>query len=370
MKLSRLCDQLQHIAPLALAEDWDNVGLLAGDPEQNIKQVLFTIDLTSAVLAEAKQKKVNLIVAYHPPLFEPMKKVLPGRGPSPHLYEVIRNRMAIYSLHTALDAVAGGINDVLAEIVGIADGQPLEATPTTTSHYKLIVFIPTADVERVSAAIFAAGAGVIGADARYTKCSFRTEGTGTFQCGADSNPTIGRPGSYEQVQECRFETVVPAGMLGQAIPAMIQAHPYEEVAYDLVPLAPPPATTGLGRWGDLEKPVNSKTLIENIKTALKVPVAGLIGPAKRQVRRAAVGAGSCGSIYQKVIQNGCDFYLTGELKHHHALALQEAGVTTLCVSHSNSERIILPQLARRLRKMCPGVTTMVSSKDRDPFTWQ
>jgi len=370
MKLSKICEVLEEIAPVGLAEEWDNVGLLAGDPEQTIRRILLTIDLTKAVLAEAKHQKTDMILAYHPPIWAPLKKVVAGEGGSPLLYEAIRGGMAVYAMHTALDVVTGGINDVLAGIVGIVNPQPLEEKEVETSRFcKLVVFLPESDLEKVSEAIFTAGGGKIGTESRYSKCSFRCRGVGTFQGDKASNPTVGQAGRFEQAEEIRLETVVPAAKLGAAVKAMLKAHSYEEAAYDVYPMLAALPEKGLGRFGELIKPIAVTSLVEKIKKSLKVKTAGLIGPQRRQVKRAAVGAGSCGSILRDVIRRNCDFYLTGDLKHHHALELQEAGVTTMCVGHSNSERIILTEVAAKLRKGCSGVAIKISRKDWDPIQW-
>jgi len=371
MKLHEIAEVLDQIAPPELAEGWDNVGLLAGDPQQQIKKVLLTIDLTAEVLAEAQAKKADLIIAYHPPIWESLKKIIAGRGPAPLIHQAIRANIAIYSPHTALDSVKGGINDLLAESVGIKNPQPLQPVESADSaNYKLVVFIPVAEVEKVSEAIFAAGAGNIGEAGKYSRCSFRAPGTGTFQCGPYSRPAIGKPGSFEQVEEIKFETIVPITKIPTVVKAMLAAHPYEEVAYDLIPLRNAPTATGIGRFGDLAKPVAIPALIEKIKKTFQVKVVGIIGPQKGRIKRAAVGAGSCGTLLRSVIANNCDFFLTGELKHHHALELQAAGITAVCLSHSVSERIILPRLAQRLQHQCKGIQVYLSRKDRDPFTWQ
>ena len=327
-----------------------------------------TIDLTKAVLAEAKQQQTDLILAYHPPIWDPIKKIVSGEGTTPLLYEVIRRGMAVYAMHTALDVVAGGINDVLAKIVGIVQPQTLESKAVETGGYcKLTVFLPESDLEKVSEAIFASGGGKIGAESKYSKCSFRCRGVGTFQGDETSSPRVGQAGRFEQAEEIRFETIVPRAKLGAAVKEMLKAHSYEEVAYDVYPLVETQPQKGLGRFGELDKPIAVPALVEKIKKSLQVKTAGLIGPQRRQVRRAAVGAGSCGNLLREVIRRNCDFYLTGELKHHHALELQEAGVSTMCVGHSNSERIILTDVAGKLRKNGSGLEVKVSRKDQDPI---
>ena len=369
MKLAEILPFFQSIAPLELAEDWDNVGLLTGDPVQEIKKVILTIDLTADVLAEAKSKKADLIMAYHPPIFSAIKRVLPGKGSSPLLYDVIRNGMAIYSMHTALDMAKGGINDLLAGIIGIQNPQPLDkASHKESNHYKVVVFVPVNEIETVSEAMFAAGAGVIGDNAKYTKCSYRVDGTGTFNCGAESNPSIGKPGSFEEVNEYRLETIVPKSKLNDVLNAMVQAHSYEEVAYDVYPLVQN-MTHGLGRFGDLAKSTAVTEIITEVKKQLKIDTVSLVGSEKTKVKKAAVGAGSCGCLIGDVIANGCDFFMTGELKHHDALQLQSAGVTTICTSHSNSERIILKRIAKQIKKEFKQIDAFVSTRDKDPFVF-
>jgi dinuclear metal center YbgI/SA1388 family protein len=367
MKLHDLVVLLDDLAPLELAEEWDNVGLLAGDPDQTVRRVLLTIDLTGDVLAEARKLKTDLILAYHPPIFEPLKTVVKDRGVSPLLYEVIRSGMAVYAFHTALDSVRGGVNDLLADVAGIADAQPLQSQGFAPEKMcKIAVYLPEYDLDKISSAIFKAGAGHID---NYSHCSFRAKGTGTFQGAAGTNPTVGKPGRLEQAPELRLESIVPVERLQECVAAMIAAHSYEEVAYDVYPLLHNRSHLGLGRFGDLKKPVSKKALIETVKKKLKVNTVGLIGPSSGQARRGAVCAGSCGSVLKHVIRNKCDFYLTGELNHHNALKLQEAGGTTVCVSHSNSERLVLRHVAKKLKPQCPGLQFTVSKRDKDPFTW-
>ena len=374
MKLTEVTQVLQGIAPLELAEDWDNVGLLAGDGGGSVRRIMLAIDMTAGVLAEARGKKVDLLVAYHPPIWEPLKRVVAGEGGGHEsgslIYQAIRSGVAVYAVHTALDCAAGGVNDVLADIVGIVDAEPLAGGEVQAGRmFKLVVFLPEGDLEKVSGAIFAAGAGHIGEQAKYSKCSFRCKGVGTFEGDAESNPTVGQAGRFEQADEVRLETVVPAERIGEVVRAMVKAHSYEEVAYDIVPVVRVTGATGLGRCGELAEPMGAGQLVEKIKRALKVKTAGVIGPTKRQVKRAAVCAGSAGTMLREVIKKGCDFYLTGELKHHHALELQAAGVTCVCAGHWASERVVLPVLARQIRQGCAGVSVTVSRSDADVFAW-
>jgi len=373
MNLRDMVQTLEEIAPLRLAEAWDNVGLLAGDPRQPVRRVLLTVDLTRAVLAEAKKTQAQLIVAYHPPIWEPLQHIVPGPGPSGLMLELVRNGLAVYAPHTAWDAARGGVNDLLAKALGLKEARVLQpAAPPAGppgDFCKLAVFVPEKDLPRVSEAIFAAGGGRISAASKYGKCSFRTRGTGTFFCGPRSRPTIGQRGKFEQVDEIKLETVVPRDRLGRAVAAMLAAHSYEEVAYDVYPMLDVPGDVGLGRVGELEPPATVPQLIGRIRRALRVKTVGLIGPRPGRLRRVAVAAGAAGSLVRQVIRQGCQFFLTGELNHHHALELREAGVTAACVGHSHSERLALPHLAALLRRRRPGLHVALSRADRDPFTW-
>ncbi len=368
MKVREIAHEVEKIAPLSLAQDWDNVGLLIGNSQKDVKNVLLTIDITNAVLAEAKRLRTDLIVSYHPVIWDGLKKITPD-GPTAVVYELIRRDIAVFSVHTALDAAVGGVNDALAEIVGIKDGKPIgDYVPNPAPDtYKLVVFVPVNSAGRVADAVFAAGAGALG---NYSNCAFAVSGEGTFLPLEGAKPAIGRKGKLERVPELRFETIVPAGRRDAVIAAMLKAHPYERPAFDLFKLHNDRSRFGLGRIGKLEKPIPLSRIIAAIKRQTGVKAIGIVGPERRLVKTAAVCAGSCGKIINQVITQHADLYLTGELKHHQALAAQEAGLTCLCLSHSVSERFILKNLAQQLKKRLREVTIRISKKDADPFTWK
>jgi dinuclear metal center YbgI/SA1388 family protein len=368
MKLNRIAELIQQITPLQLALDWDNVGILVGDKNQNVKNLLLTIDITKDVLAEAKRSKTDLIISYHPVIWDGLKTVA-AEGPGSIVYELVRAGISVFSIHTALDIAVGGVNDALAEMVGIKDGKPIgDYVPAPEEpKYKFVVFIPKPDVNKVAKAIFDAGAGHIG---NYSNCSFGAEGRGTFLPLDGARPAIGKKGKVESVDEIRFETIVPGQKLDAVIAAMKNAHPYEEPAFDCFRLYNDLNTYGLGRIGKLEKPAQLQTIIANIKKQTGAKAVGIVGKERRLVKSAAVCAGSCGKIINSVIASGADLYLTGELKHHQALAAQEAGLTCLCLSHTVSERFILKKFASQLKKKAKELIIKTSSKDADPFKWK
>ena len=368
MKIKDITEQIETIAPLKLAQGWDNVGLLIGDANRNVKNILLTIDITADVLAEARRTKTDLIISYHPLIWDGLKKII-TEGPTSVVYDLIRNQIAVFSIHTALDAATGGVNDGLAEIIGIKNGKPIGdyVDNPAGDNYKLVVFVPVTSVAKVSNAVFAAGAGAMG---NYSRCGFASQGTGSFLPLQGARPAIGKKGKLEKVEEMRFETIVPGDRLADCIAAMKKTHPYEMPAFDVIRLYDNAGKFGLGRIGQLEKPTRLNKIIERIKKYTGARAVGIVGNKNRLVKTAAVCAGACGKLINLVIAAGADCYLTGELKHHQALAAQEAALTCLCLSHTVSERFILKKFARQLQKLVKEVTIRISTKDADPFEWK
>jgi len=368
MKVDNIIKQIEQIAPPALAQDWDNTGLLVGGANQQVKNVLLTIDITEAVVDEAKKLKAGMIISYHPVIWDGLKQVT-ADGPGSIVYELARAGISVYSIHTSLDVVAGGVNDGLAEMVGIVDARPIGdyVQDETENSYKLIVFVPTAAINKVTNAVFEAGAGWIG---NYSHCGFKVSGRGSFLPRDGAHPAIGRKGKLETVEEIRFECIVPAAKLDVVLAAMKKAHPYEEPAFDVFKLCNPQDGLGLGRIGRLARPTSLSQIITKIKRQTGAKAVGIVGRAQRTVKKAAVCAGSCGKIINQVISQKAELYVTGELKHHQALAAQDANLTCLCLSHSVSERFILKKLAKQLQKQLKGVKITVSKKDADPFVWK
>ncbi len=361
MRVSDLVAVLEELAPTTDAEPWDNVGLLVGDPAREVCRVLLTIDYTDAVAEEAYATPCDMVIAYHPPIFQGLKHVTaPGL-----IFEAVRRGVAIYSPHTAFDVAEGGTNDVLGDLLGMTDRLPLRAAPAKDAYYKLVTFVPESAVEAVSAALFAAGAGQIG---KYSACSFRAPGTGTFFGESGSNPAVGIAGALATVAELRLETRLPIARVEDALRALRETHPYEEPAFDLIRLAPSPSRRGMGRIGALA-PVGRGELFARIKAGLGLAHLLVAGPTTGTVTRVAVSAGSCGDLYQDAIAKKAELYLTGEMRHHDALACARAGLTVVSTLHSNSERTALGGLEQSLRARCPGLDVLRSGADRDPFAF-
>ncbi len=360
-----LAEAMEAIAPTRLAEPWDNVGLLLGDPEADLAGgVLLTIDLTPAVLQEAKASRVAAVVAYHPPIFKGMKSVLAGSVDSGIVYEAARSGLALYSPHTALDVAPGGTNDVLADCIYLTDRTPLKPASPGEGEHKLVTFIPTDKADAVVDAVFAAGAGHVG---DYKEASFQSSGVGTFHGTDGTNPQYGQAGRRERVDELRVELLVPKGREAAVIAALKEAHPYEEVAFDLLRRAEVNDGVGLGRIGDFEEPVPRKVLIGRLRREIGIDHVLVAGPQSDEVQRVAVCAGSCGGeMLDLAAARGAELYVTGELRHHDALRAARLGMTAVCVLHSNSERCVLDRVAKTLAKEL-DVSVQVSEEDTDPF---
>ncbi len=332
---------------------------------------MLTIDLTEAVLEEAITARCEAIVAYHPPIFAPLKR-LANRSVSER---VIRRAAAadllIHSPHTALDAAPEGLNEWLISAAAAADergeSRPLVAAVEYRPHQsvKVVTLVPEAHLDAVRQAMAEAGAGRIGA---YEHCSFSAAGQGTFRGGEGSNPVVGQRGRLERVAEHRLEMVCGDRDLSGAIEALRAAHPYEEPAIKIQRLEPLPCgDAGQGRSLELKRPRRLGDLIEAFKRHLGVRGIDVAEGPVRSVRRIAVCAGSGGGILDAAIESGCDAFLTGELSHHRVLEANARGMAVLLAGHTNTERPYLPVLAGRLRKALPALEVRISRRDRHPL---
>ncbi len=370
MKLDRVLERLRALASESLAEPWDHVGLQVGDPDRPVRKALLCIDLTDAVLEEAVAKKASLIVAYHPPIFSPLEAVTTQHPKQRVIYHAVRRGIAIYSPHTALDAATGGVNDWLCDGLGPGRRRPIRPHPPATL-FKLVVFIPHAQADRLRAALSSQGAGVIG---DYTQCSFGTDGTGTFKGGRATNPTIGRRGRFETVSELRMEMVCPSDRLSAVVAALHRDHPYEEPAYDLYRLEPTPAqpsgshppSTGQGRVLTLDQPVTLKTLIQRAKNHLGVDHLDVSAPSlNRRVQVIGLCAGVGGALVSEA--GRIDAFLTGEMRHHDVLAAAASGTVVLLAGHTQTERGYLPVYRKRILAAGGGkIQWLVSRSDQPP----
>jgi dinuclear metal center YbgI/SA1388 family protein len=356
---------LNHFAPPATAAEWDNVGLLLGDIDAEVRAVMTCLTVTPASAAEAVEAGAQMIVTHHPILFRAVKRLTTGTAEGRMLLGLARAGVAVYSPHTAFDNCPGGINELLARRLGLTDLLPLRRQDGPR-QCKVVVFVPDADLGRVSDALFAAGAGRIG---QYSECSFRLAGTGTFFGSDATNPTVGQKGRREEVSEWRLEAVCPEEVVDRVVAALRRAHSYEEPAYDVYPLRPAPAAAGEGRVGRLPQPVPLRRFAENTRQALASGPVQVVGDAGRPVERVAVACGAAGEFLADAVRARADALVTGEVRFHDFLAAEAQGLALVLPGHYATERCGVEELAVRLRLEWPEVRVWASEKEKDPVSW-
>lgn len=358
-----IVDFLDRFAPSHLAADWDNVGLLLGDGSAPAERVMTCLTLTPHVAEEAIQSHVQLIVTHHPILFRPIQRMTSDTPGGHMLLSLIKAGVAVYSPHTAFDNAAGGINDSLARRLGLVEVVPLRRREGL-GRCKIVVFVPDADLARVSDAMFSAGAGHIG---EYSQCSFRLSGTGTFFGSDAAQPTVGQKGRREEVSEWRLEVLCPESKTEQVIAAMRGAHSYEEPAYDVYPLHP--ETIGEGRLGRLPKSHTLEQLARTAKTVLKAEHVQIVGDWSRSVERVALACGAGGEFLMDAVTAKAEVFLTGEVRFHDFLSAQSQGLALVLPGHYATERFGIEELAERLHQQFQELQVWPSKSETDPIRW-
>jgi dinuclear metal center YbgI/SA1388 family protein len=369
VQVGRVIQVLESVAPPEYAADWDNVGLLIGSPAWEAPRALLTVDLTWAVLREAIDSDCRMVVAYHPPIFEPMARLTDATPKQRIALEAARNGVAVYSPHTALDAAPGGVNDWLAEGLGRGDVRALQPQSVLPSseQCKLVTFCPADAADRLRSALATVGAGRIG---RYELCSFEIPGTGTFYAGEGTSPRVGRRGDLQRVDELRLEMVCPEASLALAVTTLREFHPYEEPPIEIYRLQPrPQRNVGAGRRVVLDEQLPLPALAERIKSLLSVDTVRVaVGDgAPRSYRTIGVCAGAGAPLRRAATEQGCELFLTGEMRHHDVLAAGAEGCTVVLAGHTSTERGYLPVLRGRLLEALPELDVSVSTRDAAPL---
>lgn len=371
LRVRDLASALAAIAPPSLAADWDNVGLLVGDPQAPCSRVLVTIDCTDDVLDEAIALQVGAIVAYHPPLFAPIRRVVSNDPSCATVFRAARSGIALLSPHTALDSVEGGVNDWLAAGLGDGTRRPLRHAQhlSGTESFKVVTFAPAQALERIRGAMSIAGAGRIG---DYSQCSQSSSVEGTFFGGASTHPRTGRAGRLERVSELRIEMVCGPRSLPATLAALRAAHPYETPAIEVHSLAAQPsARQGEGRLVHLAQGATARELAKRLKRHLPAGrVECALGTSDPTREHEVIGlcAGSGMSLCDLAVDSGATLFFTGEAKHHDLLAANRRGCAVLLSGHTVSERGYLPTLAQRLAPKVPGMSFAISQRDAHPLS--
>lgn len=338
---------LEELAPPELAEEWDRVGLQAGDPAWRVEKAITALTVTDDVIDQAARAGASLIVAHHPLIFRPLERIDPAGRVGRLVTRLIKEGIALIVAHTNLDSAAGGVNDGLAERLQLGDVSPLVPRAVAT-ELKLVTFIPHEHVERVREALAAAGAGVIG---RYSHCTFGVAGEGTFLPREGASPFVGAVGEIERVSEVRLEVVVARSLKGRVVQALKESHPYEEVAFDLYPLEPAIGeSAGLGRVGNLSRPMSTEEFAKFVKKVLSLDHVRLAGSDPGEVRRVAVVGGSGGGFLHAALAAGADALVTGDVDYHDADEARHLGLLVVDGGHFGTEKHVPVDLAHALQE--------------------
>ncbi|WKY43388.1 Nif3-like dinuclear metal center hexameric protein [Eubacteriaceae bacterium ES2] len=362
VKLDQIIKVLETSAPRKLAESWDNVGLMLGERNQEINRVLLTLDVTEAVIAEAIEKKVDLIISHHPFIFSGLKSLSCDSLKGRMIKSLIQNNIGVYSAHTNLDLAETGLNDYMGRMLGLNRMKPLEIF--TENYVKLVVFVPKTHASEILAALQISGAGAIG---QYDSCSFSTPGTGRFRPLEGANPFIGTANQIEAVDELRIEAIVREEALNQTISQLKSVHPYETMAYDVYPLKTRmDPRHGLGRIGTLSESYEPEQWIARIKEILDINILREAGKRPKRICEVALCTGAGIDLLSLAKSQKADVFITGDLKYHDGQRAEELGIWVLDAGHFATEKFAPDCFEEILTKAmlddCPTLIKALTAK--------
>lgn len=363
MKISELLAVIESYAAPELQEEYDNAGLITGNASWECRAALCALDVTPEVIKEARENNCNLIIAHHPIVFRGLKRITGRNYVEQVIIEAIKNDIAIYAAHTNLDNILLGVNGRIAEKLRLKNISILQ--PKNKMLRRLITFAPVDKAEEVRAAVFAAGAGHIG---KYSECSFNSEGTGTFKAGKGADPYVGDIGERHYEKETKIEIVYPFYLENQVVKALIDTHPYEEVAYDIFTMDNVHFGIGAGMIGELEEPCDEKTFLKFLKKTFK---AGGIRHTKltgRPVKKLAVCGGTGSFLIKKAAQTGADFYITADVKYHEFFDAEDRLVIA-DIGHYESEQFTIDLLHDLLVEKFPTFAVLKTRVNTNPVLY-
>lgn len=332
MKLFELTSYLESIAPIAYQEDYDNSGLIVGNPDQEVNSALISLDCTEAVVDEAIATGSEVIISHHPIVFKGLKKFNHKTYVERVVEKAIRNNIAIYAIHTNLDNISTGVNAKICDTIGLKNLSIL--SPKSNTLKKLVTFVPLAQAEEVRNALFNAGAGNIG---NYSETSFNAMGEGSFKANENANPFVGEMGKRHLEQEIRIETIYPAVIEGKLIKALIAAHPYEEVAYDLFPITNSNAQVGAGMTGEFETAIAQSEFLAVVKKKMNLQVIRHTAFINKPIKKVAVCGGAGSFLLKQAIAVGAEAFITADFKYHEFFDAEEK-ILIADIGHFESEQ--------------------------------
>ncbi len=361
MQIAEAIHLLQQMAPPAYQESYDNAGLIVGQANTALKGVLVSLDCTEAVLEEALEKGCNLIVAHHPIVFKGLKRLTGATYVERVLLKAIKNDLAIYAIHTNLDNMWNGVNAEIAQRIGLQESRIL--APKSQLLRKLVVFVPTEACSQVAEALYAAGAGNI---SNYSKCSFRSAGTGSFQPNAAANPFIGQAEQYEEVGEMRLEVIFEAFRQRSILKALFESHPYEEVAHDIISLENEHPCVGSGMIGLLPEAMPTLDFLKMLKE--KMPIACIRHTAihSEKVQKIALCGGAGFFLLGQAIAQKADVFITADVKYHEFFDADNQ-IVLADIGHYESEFFTKHLIAKFLSEKITNIAVNLSSTNTNPI---
>ena len=361
MKIKEIIQYLETLAPPELQESYDNAGLITGDPEREVFSALVTLDVTESVVDEAINKNSGLIIAHHPVIFSPLKKLTGKNHVERTIIKAVKKDIAIFAAHTNLDAMPGGVNAKLCEKLDLRDCKILQ--PLKNRLLKLVTFIPVDNFTKVRKAIFSAGAGNIG---NYDNCGYSLEGFGTFRGNQKSNPYIGQKGKIHSEKEVRFETIFPSWQQGKVISALLNSHPYEEPAYDIYPLENCLETTGMGMVGTLPRAFTEKEFLSSLKKIFRAGCIRHTMLTGKSVKKVTICGGSGGSLLKDAISAKADVFVSADFKYHQFFDADNK-IMIADIGHFESEQFTKELFIELLTKKFPKFAVRFSEVNTNPI---
>ena len=363
MKIQDITNFLETVAPASLQENYDNAGLLTGSAGWDCTGIITTLDATEEVVLEAIQKKCNLIVAHHPIIFGGLKKITGKNYVEKTVITAIKNDIAIFAIHTNLDHVMQGVNGRMADMLSLINRQMLQ--PKKNLVKKLVTFVPFLQAETVRSAIFAAGGGHIG---NYSECSFNSPGEGTFKAGEGTSPFVGTHGTRHTENETKIELVFPAWLEKNVIEALVQSHPYEEVAYDIFGLDNNHQQTGSGMVGELETAISEVDFLHLLQKAFRLSVTRHTPLTGKLVKKVALCGGAGSFLIGAAVASGADFFVTGDVKYHEFFDAN-GRLVIADIGHYESEQYTVDLLFDILSEKFPNFAVQKSSVTTNPVNY-
>jgi len=363
MIIKDIANYLDELAPLKYAEDFDNVGLLVGDYKTNVTGVLVTLDTLESVIDEAIEKNCNLIVSFHPIIFSGLKKINGNNYVEKVILKAIKNDIAIYAIHTALDNSIKGVSAKMAKVLDLTNTEVL--LPKKGLIKKLTTYAPTIDAEKVRSALFKEGAGNIG---NYNNCSFNMDGLGTYEGNEHSNPTLGKKGKFHKENETFISVIFEKHLQNNILKALFEAHPYEEVAYDIVTTDNSHQDIGMGMIGELTYPMTEKEFVFFLKEKFNLQTIRHSKFLNKSIKKIALLGGSGSFAIDAAKNSGADIYISADFKYHDFFKA-ENGIVLVDIGHYESEQFTKNLLVDYLTKKFRNFAIILSETSTNPINY-